>query len=163
MLKVALAGLLSAALIILAPQTQATPANLNNSITAKPAQAQTVRAAVPEKAAVAKPTAQTKPKTVIEPEPVKPTNGCQTYRQLVEQYDWNARIMLAVMQAESGCNPNAISPVNYDGVRDYGLMQLHGQYILEPSQNVAAAYRLWKVQGYQAWSAYNNGSYGQFY
>ena len=89
-------------------------------------------------------------------------NGCSEYRYLVEQYDWNVQIMLAVMQAESSCNPNAVNPVNYDGVGDYGLMQLHGQYVLDPAQNVAAAYRLWKVQGYTAWVAYSSGSYWKF-
>lgn len=159
MLKVALAGLLSAALITLAPQTQATPPNLNKVHSR--AKAQTVRVVATEKA---KQKTQTEPSAVVQTVQVQqlPLNGCQSYRHIVAQYDWNVQIMSAVMQAESGCNPNAISPVNYDGVRDYGLMQLHGQYILEPSQNVAAAYRLWQVQGYHAWSAYNNGSFEQF-
>lgn len=158
MLKVALAGLFSAALISLAPHTQATPPNLNK--VPSRTKVQPVRTVAPEKA---KQNVQTEPAPAVQTVHRQlPTNGCQSYRYLVEQYDWNVQVMAAVMRAESGCNPNAVSPVNYDGVRDYGLMQLHGQYILDPSQNVAAAYRLWQVQGYHAWSAYNNGSYEQF-
>ena len=71
--------------------------------------------------------------------------------------------MFAVMRAESSCDPNAINTQNYDGVYDYGLLQLHGQDILDPAANVAAAYRLWQVQGYHAWSTYNSGAYYRYY
>ncbi len=67
--------------------------------------------------------------------------------------------MYGVMVAESRCNPSAINTHNYDGVYDYGLMQLHGQYILDANQNIAAAYRLWTKQGYHAWTTYNSGAY----
>lgn len=162
MLKIAIAGVLSAALIILTPHTQAAPPNINNAV--RNTNVHAVQVEAPRK----EPTAElvSQEKTPTDPQPISQTvesnNGCSQYRYLVEQYDWNVQIMLAVMQAESGCNPNAVNPVNYDGVGDYGLMQLHGQNISDPAQNVAAAYRLWKVQGYQAWSAYNNQSYWKF-
>jgi len=70
--------------------------------------------------------------------------------------------MYAVMQAESNCNPNAVNAKNYDGVPDYGLMQLHGQEIYDPATNVAHAYRLWTVQGYHAWSVFNSGAYNKY-
>ena len=43
---------------------------------------------------------------------------------------------MAVMQAESGCNPNAISPTD-----DHGLFQLHGIPIYNPVNNIAYAYK----------------------
>lgn len=67
--------------------------------------------------------------------------------------------MLAIEKTESTCNPAAVSPVDYDGIRDYGVMQLHGNPIFDPGANIAAAYRLWQVQGYHAWSSYNSGAY----
>lgn len=87
------------------------------------------------------------------------TQGCDAYRSLISGYAWDVATMMAIMQAESGCDPNAVSPPNYDGLRDYGLMQLHGMYILDPGANIAAAYTKWVSQGYRAWSTYNNGAY----
>ena len=75
------------------------------------------------------------------------------------QYSWDWHIMLAIAHAESSCNPNAISPANYDGIKDYGLLQLHGQYVLDPIANIQAAYNKWLRQGYHAWSTFNNGMY----
>jgi hypothetical protein len=95
-----------------------------------------------------------------EVQPVKQVpQGCAAYVPLLKQYDWDINVMAAVMQAESNCNPNAASPPNYDGLRDYGLMQLHGQDIYDPATNVAHAYAIWQRQGYHAWSTYNNGAY----
>jgi hypothetical protein len=94
-----------------------------------------------------------------ESQPEQVPQGCAAYVPLLQQYDWDVSVMAAVMQAESGCNPNAVNPVNYDGIGDYGLMQLHGQEIYDPSQNVAHAYSIWTRQGYHAWSTYNNGAY----
>lgn len=96
------------------------------------------------------------------PKPQVVLTGCEYYRSLLEQYDWNANVMYGVMRAESGCNPNAVNTHNYDGVYDYGLLQLHGQDILDPVRNIAAAYQLWRVQGYHAWVTYNTGAYMRY-
>jgi hypothetical protein len=71
---------------------------------------------------------------------------------------------MAIMRAESGCNPNAISnaAINYDGVPDYGLFQIHGREVLEPSANIAVAYQKYQSQGWAAWSTYNSGRYARF-
>jgi len=92
---------------------------------------------------------------------IQVAGACAQYRPLLAQYGWNVNVMYGVMQAESHCNPNANNHGvgNYDGIPDYGLMQLHGQAIYDPVQNVAAAYRLWKVQGYRAWTTYTSGLY----
>lgn len=93
---------------------------------------------------------------------INPPNGCRTYESLFKQYNWDVRTMLAIAEAESNCNPNAISPPNWDGVRDYGLCQLHGQYILDPSKNVAVAYNKWLRQGYHAWTSFNTNKYRKY-
>lgn len=72
---------------------------------------------------------------------------------------------MAIMAAEStvgtnACDSGAIGTASYDGVKDYGLFQLHGIDILDPAQNVAYAYQhKYLTQGWHAWSSYNNGSY----
>lgn len=101
------------------------------------------------------------------PKPIVFTPGCAQYLPLVEQYNWNARIATAIMQAESTdpagpCDPNAVSPLNYDGLRDYGLFQIHGEPIMRPAANVARAYQKYLSQGWQAWSTYNSGKYQQY-
>jgi hypothetical protein len=67
--------------------------------------------------------------------------------------------MTAICQAESRGNPNAINTHNTDGVDDFGLLQLHGQDILNPAQNITAGHNIWLRQGYTAWTSYNNGTY----
>lgn len=83
--------------------------------------------------------------------------SCESYRGLVAQYSWNVNIALAIMRAESGCNPNAVSPTN-----DHGLMQLHGQAVYDPAANIAIAYAKYAARGWQPWTAYNTGSYLRF-
>ena len=76
--------------------------------------------------------------------------------------------MLAIAQAESGCNPEAVNTSNRDGSTDTGLMQInsiHGipaSELLDPSKNIATAWTIYKKQGLKAWSVYNNGKYKQF-
>lgn len=100
-------------------------------------------------------------------------NGvCAEYYDLVAQYDWDTNIALAIMKAESGCNPNADNTgLNYDGSYDLGLMQvnsIHGYNdndLFNPEFNVQVAYKIyqnrmsWDSCGWNAWSTYNNGSY----
>ena len=102
------------------------------------------------------------------PPPVAPASpisytvdgGCRQYRQEFEKYNWNVSVAMAIMQAESTCISTAVSLPNYDGVDDYGLMQLHGIDILDPAQNIAYAYyHKYLTQGWGAWSTYNNGKY----
>lgn len=90
------------------------------------------------------------------------TPNCASYRGLVAQYDWDVRTAMAVMQAESGCR--AITPdnaaLNFDGISDFGLFQLHGMDITDPAANVKAAYSVkYKTQGWGAWNAYKSGAY----
>ncbi len=99
----------------------------------------------------------------------KVAGWCEEFRELVEKYPWDSKIMLAIMRAESGCNPRSDnSGLNTDGTYDYGLFQInsihgHSRYILaNPAKNTEIAFKIWQSQGYRAWSAYNNGSYLKF-
>ena len=79
--------------------------------------------------------------------------SCEQYRPLVAQYSWPVDIVLAIMYAESGCNPNAISPTD-----DHGLMQLHGIRIYDPAENIAYAYNEKYLKGgFSHWTVCNVG------
>lgn len=105
----------------------------------------------------------------------KPTtqliNGvCGQYRTIVEQYDWDVNLILAIMKAESGCKPDSINwSDGHNGCTgSYGLMQLaclhfsEGQDKLDVVTNIAVAYKVYVGSGLTAWSAYTNGSYLKF-
>jgi soluble lytic murein transglycosylase-like protein len=80
---------------------------------------------------------------------------------------------MAVMQAESGCNPTADNTgLNTDGSNDKGLFQINSIHVtsglvsdagrFNPEQNIKAAYAIYRGGGWSAWSAYNNGGYLKF-
>ncbi len=94
---------------------------------------------------------------------------CEEFRELVEKYPWNSKVMLAIARAESNCNPRSDnSGLNTNGTYDYGLFQInsihgHSRSILaNPAKNTEIAFKIWQSQGYRAWAAYNNGSYLKF-
>jgi len=74
--------------------------------------------------------------------PKRVTGACESYRGLVSKYNWPVDTVLAIMKAESGCNPNAVSPTD-----DHGLMQLHGIRIYDPAKNIRYAYYNKYMQG----------------
>jgi soluble lytic murein transglycosylase-like protein len=93
-----------------------------------------------------------------------PSAGCESYRTLFEAYDWNVTTAMAIMQAESGCNPSAVSPTN-----DHGLMQInqglqiYGAGIYDPATNIRIAYtEKYQKGGWGHWSVYNSGSYAKY-
>jgi hypothetical protein len=97
---------------------------------------------------------------------INPVN-CEEYRHLVEQYDWDVRTALAVMKAESGCNPDASnwtdSHAQCDG--SFGLFQLACFWTdtpYNPASNVAKAYEIYSRSGWSPWGAYTNGSYQRY-
>ncbi len=104
---------------------------------------------------------------MIAPEPSY-SGLCDKYRPLIEGYDWLTETMLAIAQAESGCNPTARNTANTDGSTDTGLLQInsiHGidpETLMDPTENVRAAYRIYQSQGLKAWSVYSSGKYKQF-
>ena len=117
----------------------------------------------------AKPTpkkvAATQPKTPIQPAVVYPV-GCEQYKPLVAQYSWDVDVAMAVMFAESGCNPNAVSRTN-----DHGLFQINWIHsakvggdlnkLYNPQINVAIAYQIYSDSGWTPWSVcgYNVNCY----
>jgi hypothetical protein len=74
------------------------------------------------------------------------------------------------MKGESSCNPHAINHQDNHKVciASYGLFQvgcLHfseGQDKTDIETNIAVAYKVWKSQGYRAWTVYTSGKYLQF-
>ena len=102
------------------------------------------------------------------PAPVQPAvqgGSCARYISIFDQYNWNVRTAVAICQAESQGVANAVSSpaLNYDGISDYGLMQLHGVDITDPAANISYAYyHKYLTQGWGAWSTYNSGKYQQY-
>jgi hypothetical protein len=101
--------------------------------------------------------------------------GCEAFRGLVARYDWDVRTMLAIMRAESGCDPNVTGDTSLtftQNGRTYGYsVSLFQVRVLpgreacdshDPATNISCAYRVWKSQGYKAWSVYTNGKYAKF-
>lgn len=105
------------------------------------------------------------------PEPTKPIVGCEQYRPLVAQYSWNVDVAMAVMQAESSCNPNAVNWTDNHRVckGSFSLMQVgcfwypHFGYTIDtkfnPEINISIAYKIWERSGFSPWSTYTNGAY----
>lgn len=96
---------------------------------------------------------------------------CSEWYDLVSQYDWNVEEALAIMRAESSCNPYSFNDtLNYDGSWDAGLFQvnsIHGKdkdWLMIPENNVQEAYNIYLRAGrsWTPWSVYNNGRYLQF-
>lgn len=90
---------------------------------------------------------------------------CQQYAPLVAKYDWDNKIAMAIMKAESGCR--AVTPdnsaANYDGVADHGLMQIHGVPLNDPAANVEYAYKeKYEKGGWTHWTVYKTGAYLQY-
>lgn len=160
--------LLVAALVALKAQT---PAQFNNSVVQ--AEPQTVQAQLISKQDEASP----QPPQTTEPEkqqtakPVAQSKGCEAYKHLVDQYDWDTNTALAVMRAESGCNPSATNKANRNGSVDRGLFQVNSVHkakvgnlddLYDPATNVRIAYRVYQGSGWKAWSVYNSGAYKRF-
>lgn len=91
---------------------------------------------------------------------------------LVNNYAWDVKVAYAVCMAESDGNPNALNMNDrHNGcVGSFSLMQVacfwytHFGYsekdYYDPNINIRIAYLIYKRQnGFNAWSAYTNGSY----
>lgn len=105
--------------------------------------------------------------------------GCEQYRNLIAAHDWDVRIMMAVMEAEStnretgySCDSGAVgdkNPINGVLAVSCGLFQVRTiapwrgtcEQLQDPAFNIDIAYKIYQGQGMAAWSAYANGSYLQ--
>lgn len=100
---------------------------------------------------------------------VSVSTNCEDYRGLVSQYNWDVNTALAIMRAESGCNPRAFNAHNSDGSNDGGLFQVNSIHVrsgligdqerFDPASNVRAAYVIYQGSHWRAWSVYNSGKY----
>lgn len=105
------------------------------------------------------------------------TGGCEQYRQIMNKYDWDVRVMMAVMEAESYNAPAKIScdsqvegdtwPIAGVLAHSCGLLQVRTiaewrgtcEQLKDPEFNIDIAYKIYKGQGLTAWSVYSNGKY----
>jgi hypothetical protein len=100
-----------------------------------------------------------------EPEPDM-TAQCASYYDEVSEYPWDVPTAMAVMEAESGCDPTELNPENhYDRygnvycVGSAGLFQLscHDGLIYNAKQNIAKAYEKFKTYGWVIWGVCTDG------
>ena len=91
--------------------------------------------------------------------PVAATGGCETFRAIVSEFDWDVRTMMAIMQAESGCTPRAVGdnyPIAGVLAPSCGLYQIRTlagrpscEELKDPRTNVEWAYKIYSGQGYE--------------
>lgn len=109
------------------------------------------------------------PEPVVAPTAPRQAIGCVHYQNLVAQYGWDTRTALAVMQAESGCNPGAISHTC-----DRGLFQVNCVHsakvngnldaLFDAETNVRVAYQIYQgCSCWRPWVAYTSGAYLKYY
>lgn len=98
--------------------------------------------------------------------------GCLVYRSLLDIYDWDVDLMTAIMKAESGCKPDVVGD-NYPIAGVYapscGLLQIRTlagrpscEILKDPKTNIEWAYKIFKSQGYNAWTVYQTSAYKRF-
>lgn len=83
----------------------------------------------------------------------------------------NCLTAIAVAKAESGLQEDRYN-INKNGTIDIGIFQINEVHwkkegckpkdLFDGFKNVDCAYQIWKVQGWQPWIAYKNGSYLKF-
>lgn len=90
----------------------------------------------------------------------------------IKKYDWNSKLAVAIMMAESHAKPKEQNMNDYHPVGNcrgsFGLFQLacfRGSWsdLVNPEYNIELAYELWKREGWHPWGAYKNKSYLKFY
>lgn len=106
--------------------------------------------------------------------------GCEQYRALISRYDWDVRLMMAIMEGESTTHGAKKVSCDKDAVGDNfviagvlapscGLFQVRTlsgrppcEALKDPETNVAAAYRIYKSQGLNAWTVYSKQLYVEY-
>lgn len=105
--------------------------------------------------------------------------NCAQYVPIVQKYDWDHKLAVAVMVGESNsCNPNAANRSSTENhtkwcgrYGSFGLWQLATCWadyfqlaesdLFNPELNIELAYKIYKRSGgsFSQWGAYSNGSY----
>lgn len=94
----------------------------------------------------------------VEPEKVIPVKGCEQYRQLISQYDWDVEVAMKIMKAESTCGSERVNNNPNTGDYSVGLFQinLYGANartrpseieLKDPATNIAWANKLYQGNG----------------
>jgi hypothetical protein len=132
----------------------------------------------------------------IEPKPQEVYN--EVKETLMEKYDWSTQEkarhstrvicdeeglnvtekneLCATVGGESAWKPNAIGKLNFDGTRDYGIIQLNEKYwigegklfpskeyvLQNPEECVRWMCKQWKAGNKNWWYAFKNGSYKKY-
>lgn len=187
-MRILIAAILSAALLYLLPSPATQINNSDGGQKTQAVQAESPRKEITDTDNVAiKEKAQTDQQTVPKPEiavatpePVKateptPQTGCEAYRHLFQQYDWPVNTALAICQAESSGNTQAVNWGDNHGKckGSFSLMQVgcfwypyYGYAVTDrftPEVNVKIAYEIYKRQGsFKAWTTYTQGRYLKF-
>jgi len=99
--------------------------------------------------------------------------GCEQWRALVQKYDWDASIAMAVMEGESSCIADRVGD-------DYAIAGLHRvscglfqvrtlddrptcEQLKDPATNIEWAYKVYAGKGnWKPWTVFNTGEYKQF-
>jgi uncharacterized protein YabE (DUF348 family) len=85
---------------------------------------------------------------VAAPPPVVSASS-SSWSDLVCAYNWDCNWALAVIQCESGGNPNAYNPAGYVGL--FQIWEGNGPNLRDPATNIAAAYSLYASGGRGHW------------
>lgn len=164
-MKRLITGLLSA-LFIWAIPVQAAPAHINNSTDSTEVQQTTTQLTPSASDEVSQKSAkEVEPEQLPEPETVEVEQhpvGCENYSHIVQQYDWNTNVALAICQAESSGNPLAVGddyPIAGLHAPSCGLYQVRTlvgrpdcESLKDPATNIAWAHSIYLGQGWNAWS-----------
>jgi hypothetical protein len=101
------------------------------------------------------------------------------FASLVCEYDWEDKIAVAIMYAESNGDPNAIGHEE-NGTVSFGLLQINEvnldvctlAQVADPRGNVACAYKLWDLSDgkegnsagdWRLWGTFTDGSWYPIY
>ena len=102
---------------------------------------------------------------VIEIVEVK-TDNPEVELKIREAFPDNYEVMLAVAQAESGLNPNALNPEKHYGCSgSRGIFQIACVHVDDPEllydvdYNIEVAKGIYESQGLKPWGAYTDGNY----
>ena len=93
------------------------------------------------------------PVPVVETEQ-QPITGCEQYRSILSQYDWNVNVAIQIMDAESKCRSGAVNDNPQTGDYSIGLFQINlfganartrpsEEALKDPATNIQWAYKLY--------------------
>jgi len=97
--------------------------------------------------------------------------SCEDYKDIIESYDWQDEIAMAVCAAESGGNAQITNQELHTDAGcsgSHGLFQVacvHGyskEVLYNPAENIRIAYSLWEQSGWNPWGVCHDGKISCF-